>query len=98
MNYLHHWIVDNMPVTWCYPLENSKHYCSTGFPIGCLLRKDDNCPIIIDNSRPGNYYIFNHVDLVITYHSGDSEEWGTSFGSKGGRSVIVIHFIELLSI
>ena len=30
MNYQHHWIVDNMPVTWCYPVENGQHYCSTG--------------------------------------------------------------------
>lgn len=94
LNYLHHWIVDNMPVTWCYILENSKQYCSTGFPIGCLVRKDDTCPISIENSRVGNYYIFNHVDLVITYHSGDSEEWGASFGSKGGRSVI--NYYQLL--
>ena len=24
MNYQHHWIVDNMPVTWCYPVENGQ--------------------------------------------------------------------------
>lgn len=39
LNYQHHWIVDNMPVTWCYPLENERQYCSTGFPMGCLVRR-----------------------------------------------------------
>lgn len=38
LNYQHHWIVDNMPVTWCYPLENKKKYCSIGFPMGCYFR------------------------------------------------------------
>lgn len=38
LNYQHHWIVDNMPVTWCYLLEDGRQYCSTGFPMGCLLR------------------------------------------------------------
>lgn len=38
LNYQHHWIVDNMPVTWCYFLEDGRQYCSTGFPMGCLLR------------------------------------------------------------
>lgn len=38
LNYQHHWIVDNMPVTWCYPLENKKKYCSIGFPMGCFFR------------------------------------------------------------
>lgn len=38
LNYQHHWIVDNMPVTWCYPLENDRQFCSTGFPMGCLVR------------------------------------------------------------
>ena len=21
MNYQHHWILDNMPITWCYPVR-----------------------------------------------------------------------------
>lgn len=89
LNYQHHWIVDNMPVTWCYTLENAKQYCSTGFPIGCLVRKDDNCPIQLDDAKVGSYYVFNHVDLVITFHSGVSEEWGVSFKQNGGRIISV---------
>lgn len=38
--YQHHWILDNMPVTWCYPVVGGKTYCSTGFPMGCQVRKD----------------------------------------------------------
>lgn len=93
LNYQHHWIVDNMPVTWCYPLENDNQYCSTGFPMGCLVRHlvdgDDNCPINPSYNKPGVYYPFNHVDLVITYHSGETEEWGVGFGANGGRIISV---------
>jgi transmembrane 9 superfamily protein 2/4 len=42
MNYQHHWIVDNMPVTWCYPVENGQQYCSSGFPMGCYVDKGGN--------------------------------------------------------
>ena len=30
LNYQHHWIVDNMPVTWCYEAEGGDKYCATG--------------------------------------------------------------------
>lgn len=40
LSYQHHWIVDNMPVTWCYVIHDGKTYCSTGFPMGCQVRKD----------------------------------------------------------
>ncbi|GFR13083.1 transmembrane 9 superfamily member 2, partial [Trichonephila clavata] len=36
-NYQHHWIVDNMPVTWCYLVEVNQQFCSTGFPMGCYV-------------------------------------------------------------
>lgn len=93
LNYQHHWIVDNMPVTWCYSLEDGRQYCSTGFPMGCHVRDkrnpDDICMISVQYNRPNTYYIFNHVDLVITYHSGKGEEWGGSFQGNGGRIVSV---------
>ncbi|KAJ6221193.1 hypothetical protein RDWZM_007005 [Blomia tropicalis] len=38
-NYQHHWIVDNMPVTWCYDIDGGQKYCSTGFPMGCFVDK-----------------------------------------------------------
>ena len=95
LNYQHHWIVDNMPVTWCYPLSNDRQYCSTGFPMGCLVRYsknsefEDSCLINQLYNKPGTYYPFNHVDLVITYHSGAAEEWGNAFKQNSGRIVSV---------
>ncbi|XP_055376353.1 transmembrane 9 superfamily member 2 [Condylostylus longicornis] len=93
LNYQHHWIVDNMPVTWCFPSDNEKQYCSTGFPMGCLVRQlpdgDESCAINPKYDKPGVYYPFNHVDLTITYHSGKEEEWGVKFGENGGRIISV---------
>ncbi|XP_012283767.1 transmembrane 9 superfamily member 2 isoform X2 [Orussus abietinus] len=97
LNYQHHFIVDNMPVTWCYQVEDERQYCSTGFPMGCYFRisqtQQDTCSINIrvgDNmayTKPKTYYLFNHLDFTITYHSGIKEEWGTSFKENGGRII-----------
>lgn len=92
LNYQHHWIVDNMPVTWCYPLEDNHQYCSTGFPMGCYVRENagsQDCVISSNYNRPKTFYIFNHVDLTITYHSGQGEDWDVGFGSNGGRIISV---------
>ncbi|XP_043494747.1 transmembrane 9 superfamily member 2 isoform X1 [Polistes fuscatus] len=94
LNYQHHWIIDNMPVTWCYQIQDEKQYCSTGFPMGCFTREplsaQDTCSINGLYSKTGKaYFIFNHVDLNITYHSGVKEEWGTSFKENGGRIISV---------
>ena len=88
-NYQHHWIVDNMPVTWCYHVEGDQQYCSTGFPMGCYVdsygNQKDACVMNDRYSKKNTFYLFNHVDLLITYHSGGGESWGSSFGDKGGR-------------
>ena len=94
MNYQHHWIVDNMPVTWCYPVENGQQYCSTGFPMGCYVDKKGNakdaCVISRDYSTPDSYYVFNHVEIIISYHDGKEEDWGKFLnGAQGGRIVSV---------
>lgn len=93
LNYQHHWIVDNMPVTWCYQLEEERQYCSTGFPMGCFSRESrsqqDTCSINAAYNKPKTYYLFNHVDLTITYHSGVKEEWGSAFKENGGRIISV---------
>ncbi|PNF25990.1 Transmembrane 9 superfamily member 2 [Cryptotermes secundus] len=92
LNYQHHWIVDNMPVTWCYPLEDNHQYCSTGFPMGCYVRENggsQDCVISSNYNKPKTFYIFNHVDLTITYHSGKGEDWDVGFGSNGGRIISV---------
>ena len=99
MNYQHHWIVDNMPVTWCYQVlagsGGEDVYCSTGFPMGCHVddrgNPKDACVISRDYSKANHYYIFNHVDIVITYHSGIGEDWGQYLAANeaGGRIVSV---------
>ena len=36
--YMQQWVIDNMPVTWCYKiLESEKPFCTTRFPIGCYV-------------------------------------------------------------
>ncbi|KMQ93427.1 transmembrane 9 superfamily member 2, partial [Lasius niger] len=100
VNYQHHWIVDNMPVTWCYQLEDERQYCSTGFPMGCYSkesRSQQDCTIHGPYNKPKTYYLFNHVNLTITYHSGATEEWGSSFKENGGRIIsakVVPHSIK----
>lgn len=46
-------IVDNMPVTWCYDVEENQKYCNPGFPIGCLVTTDgrakDACVINVSS-------------------------------------------------
>ncbi|XP_065127947.2 transmembrane 9 superfamily protein member 5 isoform X2 [Paramisgurnus dabryanus] len=75
LNYQHHWIVDNMPVTWCYNVEDDQKVCNPGFPIGCLVNQEgkpkDACVINADFNKKNTFYIFNHVDIIITYHSAD---------------------------
>lgn len=88
LNYQHHWIVDNMPVTSCYETEDGHQYCSIGFPMGCYS-KDGRDTCYRNVASKNAYYIYNHVDLVITYHSGAQEEWGTSFRENGGRIISV---------
>ncbi|RWS01640.1 hypothetical protein B4U79_02365 [Dinothrombium tinctorium] len=92
-NYQHHWIVDNMPVTWCYPVEGDNQYCSVGFPMGCYVNNEkvpkDACIMNALFNKPDTYYLFNHVDLHITYHSGSKESWDSGFGDKGGRIISI---------
>ncbi|CAN9515122.1 unnamed protein product [Ophioblennius macclurei] len=79
LNYQHHWIIDNMPVTWCYDVEDDQKYCNPGFPIGCLVTTDgrvkDACVINAEFNKKNTFYVFNHVDIKIIYHSGESEGW-----------------------
>lgn len=93
LNYYHHWIVDNMPVTWCYLVEGGSVFCATGFPVGCFVdnskRPKDACVMDKRYKNPNTYYLFNHVDLNITYHSGDGEEWGAALNGPGGRILSV---------
>lgn len=41
-DYMQQWVVDNMPVAWCYRVvDNEQQFCTTRFPIGCYVN-DDN--------------------------------------------------------
>ncbi|XP_013925595.1 PREDICTED: transmembrane 9 superfamily member 2-like [Thamnophis sirtalis] len=79
LNYQHHWIIDNMPVTWCYNVEDSLKYCNPGFPVGCYIASDgrikDFCIMSDEFNKKNTFYLFNHVDITITYHSGKDENW-----------------------
>ncbi|XP_061136519.1 transmembrane 9 superfamily protein member 5 isoform X2 [Syngnathus typhle] len=79
LNYQHHWIIDNMPVTWCYDVEDNQKYCNPGFPIGCLVtsegRPKDACVINAEFNKPKTFYVFNHVDIKIFYHNGANDGW-----------------------
>ncbi|XP_044924120.1 transmembrane 9 superfamily member 2 isoform X2 [Mustela putorius furo] len=81
LNYQHHWIIDNMPVIWCHVIEDGK-YCTTGFPIGCFITKDgtakDVCAIRPEFNKSNTFYLFNHVDIIITYHKESERNWSTA--------------------
>jgi transmembrane 9 superfamily member 2/4 len=93
LNYQQHWIIDNLPVIWCYKLEENHQFCSRGFPIGCFVNKNgaqkDICRLFPSFKKPDTYYLFNHFDFEITYHSGEREDWGAAFLDEGGRIVNV---------
>lgn len=92
--YKHHWIVDNMPVTSCYsPPDMSSHTCTMGFPMGCYSshtsrRMKGICGVFATYTKPETYYLFNHVDLTISYHESDNS-WGSSFIKEGGRIISI---------
>lgn len=85
LNYQHHWIVDNMPVTWCYPISDGRHFCNIGFPMGCFPDYSPQriCEVDINYNKQNTYYLFNHVDLTITYHSGAKEDWAVGNENEG---------------
>lgn len=91
LNYQQHWIVDNLPIVWCYYTEDNKRFCSRGFPVGCYVSKygvqKDVCKLFPEFKKPDTYYVFNHVDFHISYHDGKDEEWGKAFADEGGRVV-----------
>lgn len=87
LNYQQNWIIDNMPVTWCYQVEDNYIYCSRSFPLGCYVTRQGKqmnaCVMSAKFSEEYTYYFFNHVELTITYqraHSQDSGESRTEFG------------------
>jgi transmembrane 9 superfamily protein 2/4 len=74
-------------------VESGQQYCATGFPMGCYVDKNgspkDACVISREYINADHFYIFNHVDIVVSYHSGKNEEWGNFLQKEeaGGRIV-----------
>jgi transmembrane 9 superfamily protein 2/4 len=80
-------------VVWCYFTDQNRKFCARGFPVGCYVNKfgvqKDVCKLFPNFNKQETYYLFNHIEFEITYHSGRNEEWGTSFLEEGGRIVYV---------
>jgi transmembrane 9 superfamily protein 2/4 len=51
LNYQQHWIIDNLPVIWCYLTEENNQFCSRGFPVGCYVNRNgvqkDVCKLFV---------------------------------------------------
>ncbi|KAI6243684.1 Transmembrane 9 superfamily member [Aphelenchoides fujianensis] len=62
LNYQHHWIIDNMPVTFCFINQQNMNVCTTGFPMGCYGSSCFPPSLLLQR-----YYLFNHVDIKIEY-------------------------------
>jgi len=82
-SYEHHWIVDNMPLAWCYNIkkdgdsdsdDTSNKYCQAGFPMGCYVQKNgkqkDACVMSPNYKDADTFYLFNHMEITIYYHEG----------------------------
>jgi transmembrane 9 superfamily protein 2/4 len=92
LNYQHHWIIDNMPVSFCFTNQQQFNVCLPSFPMGCYVTPDgrpkDAC--VLDNryDKPDSYYLFNHVDILIEYR--DLSHDSNMFDHKVGGRVIRI--------
>lgn len=58
-------IVDNMPVTWCYDVEEGQKFCNPGFPIGCYVteqgRPKDACVVNVSGQTLCNSTIIPQI-------------------------------------
>lgn len=61
-------IVDNMPVTWCYDVEDNQKFCNPGFPIGCYVtdmgRAKDACVVNVCKTYP-HYLHKSYVECSV---------------------------------
>ncbi|CAD5227934.1 unnamed protein product [Bursaphelenchus okinawaensis] len=88
LNYQHHWIIDNMPVTFCFINQQNMNVCTTGFPMGCYVTADgkpkDACVLDTRYRQADGYYLFNHVDIKVEYRdmSGDPNFLDEKIGGR----------------
>ena len=38
-------------------------------------------------AQKDTYYVFNHVDITIQYHSAAAADWGSQITGEGGRLI-----------
>jgi transmembrane 9 superfamily protein 2/4 len=57
--YHHNWIVDNLPAASIMDTEDSIKTQFVGFPVGYM--------------EGNSYYIYNHVNILLEYHSVDTD-------------------------
>jgi transmembrane 9 superfamily protein 2/4 len=74
-DYMQQWVIDNMPVAWCYKVtDNDQQFCTTRFPVGCYVNDDgkmhDTCFLLDQHTEKGTTYLFNNVKLILSYHKG----------------------------
>lgn len=92
-NYQHHWIIDNMPLTYCYKtsFESTDMNCYPGFPVGCYVNQEgkgkDGCESSILKPLPDTYYLYNHLNITIDFHPKLGAEWGVNLPENSGRLV-----------
>ena len=83
-----------MPITWCIDVDSKKSgrgtdfgtQCTTGFPLGCHVTEDgqalDACRVYETLKKPEAVYLFNHVDLEITFNPGKGDESARIIAAK----------------
>jgi len=71
LNYQHNWVIDNMPVSWCYLSDSYGVFCLPRFPVGCYVDQNgigkDGCQVLIQGAECDRHYVYNHFDIVIEY-------------------------------
>lgn len=87
LNYHQHWILDNMPVTWCYQVEGQTQLvCERGFPLGCYVtkagRRKDTCQLNPGMAQKNTFYLYNHVDITVRYHRNEDDTKTTPTGAN----------------
>ena len=68
-NYMQQWVIDNMPVTWCYSILESKDpYCTTRFPVGCYVTPEgvrhDACYLSVSLISPIASSATSHFEIL----------------------------------
>lgn len=86
-NYRHYWRVGDISVLWIYN-KDGKMVFDTGFPMGFYFNKEYNNSNMWDISNiqtDKGYYLFNHVNIKITFQSKEKITSGFSHDGVKGK-------------